>query len=188
MSNESLTKNERDFINRMFNLEVDTKSLTKSFNKNAHKKLHAEYKPDEDRIIFYGDAFDTDDFVEMPSMLQFAMFMHEVTHAWQFQNGEPNDDLNNDIYEYNLTKDSSFEDFGIEQQASIIEDYAAAFLHPYEIVENQSSENQNWDPELLKKVVETQFPNAREMREAIEEMDATLQMRYKVPAATLQCT
>ncbi len=184
-SNESLTKSEQQYINHIFDFAVDTKSLTKAFNKNASKKAYAEYCAEDDKITFFDKDFDINDFIDEGSIFQFATFIHEVTHAWQFQNGHINEDLDNEEYEYTLLENSKFEDFGIEQQATIVEDYAATFLHPSEITDNHSQQNKDWNPDSLKKVVEDQFPNIKEARVAIEEVDKEFQIRYKVAPLTV---
>lgn len=62
-----------------------------------------------------------------------AVFMHEMTHVWQYQNGMHNLGKHMgvtlqgiDAYKYDIAEGDRFEDFGLEQQASIVEDFMLA--------------------------------------------------------------
>lgn len=54
------------------------------------------------------------------------LLIHELVHVWQWQHGflffALDNDLNND-YSYLLDIDQKFKDYGIEQQAELIQDY-----------------------------------------------------------------
>jgi len=61
-----------------------------------------------------------------------GLFIHEMTHVWQFQNRVMNLSLKDvwnmvshrkDAYEYTLDKNKDLKDYGIEQQASIVQEY-----------------------------------------------------------------
>lgn len=90
------------------------------------------------------------------------LFVHEMTHVWQFQHGKVRPDTFCRTYDYDLKPDSKFSDFCIEQQASMVERYSLRFLYPgdMDFMTSVSPESDR----LLKKVVETQFPRARELR------------------------
>ena len=101
-----------------------------AFNKNTNRDNYAEYNMAEDRITFFGEEFTDCNMTEEASVLQFASFIHETTHAYQYQNGNINyaPHIDNDGYVYALHESSVFVDFGIEQQASIMEDYRNNFV------------------------------------------------------------
>eukprot|EP01083_Nonionella_stella_P142849 442743_1 len=81
----------------------------------------------------------------MPEYFSDALFVHELAHIWQFQNGRFSgvdgvnllwhslfNPVNYDMYDYgNLSNarinDKTFTEFGTEQQAEIIEDYFVYF-------------------------------------------------------------
>ncbi|MDD3597207.1 calcium-binding protein, partial [Sulfuricurvum sp.] len=63
-----------------------------------------------------------------------ALFMHEMTHVWQSQNGYPTGPIGFNLqsiyktgvvnpYEYELDPNKSFKDYNMEQQAKLIENY-----------------------------------------------------------------
>lgn len=116
----------------------------------------------------------------------FEIQVHEGTHMWQWQEiGYSNwrwcpDRGNNPtvIYAYQLDINSSFKDFCIEDQASIIADYGRAFLRPEHAPRRIA--NTPFNMALLQKVVETEFPNARLARLEFEAQEG-----YKVPVVRL---
>lgn len=122
------------------------------------------------RIDFRGPEQTSSDFSHEESVLNFGIFMHEMTHIWQFQQADrytPN--LRHHEYLYHLETKSKFTDYSVEQQAAVIEDYAGWFLHPEhkmrwlpQIYYGGGGELDKQD--LLMKVVEDQFPAARKAR------------------------
>jgi hypothetical protein len=65
-------------------------------------------------------------YAQYPLVYSKALFIHEMTHVWQFQTGV--NVLARAVYrkyDYNYSKlgTTKFTDYGIEQQASIVEDY-----------------------------------------------------------------
>lgn len=98
----------------------------------------------------------------------FNLYMHEMTHIWQHRgNWAPLCKT----YDYTLTARSRFTDFCNEQQASMVGDYAEFFLNPTSpnalrlLGDNTSRREGN---ENLMRVIEGQFPHARQARLKIE--------------------
>lgn len=64
-----------------------------------------------------------------------GVFIHEMTHVWQYKTGILPDDPDIEIsehdktYAYNINDYDHFLEYGIEQQASIVQDIAAKRLH-----------------------------------------------------------
>lgn len=117
--------------------------------------------------------------------MNFGTFMHEMTHIWQrtsitaafirtFRRTRK--------YDYKLTKQSRFSFFGVEQQASIMEDYARRFLYPPGDVPAAHIDTSPENDALLQRVVERKFPAARKARLALAEQkraQATPEAREK---------
>lgn len=118
---------------------------------------------------FWGTDHHSGDYTKGNDAENFGTFVHELTHVWQNQT---NDRFTSSYvpegnkYLYPLEAKYKFTDYGTEQQAAMVEDYARRFLHP--------SKSFTWlgevydDPEskaaLLMKTVETQFPAAKQLR------------------------
>ncbi len=122
---------------------------------------------------FWGATQHDADYSNTKTASHLATFMHEITHVWQFQTGQrhtPNQTQRQ--YRYWLDTKSTYTDFSIEQQAAMVEDYVMYFLHPSKDMtympqtynESQFAEKTG----VLKKVVEAQFPGAKELREKYE--------------------
>jgi len=111
-----------------------------------------------------GDEFYSPDYSQEKNLFNFGIFMHEMTHIYQFQNGDlGNILLHFNVYGYKLNGKRPFSDYGMEQQAAIIEDYTRLFLYP-----GQGSTRYLKDtPQnelFLQRIVERQFPEARTAR------------------------
>lgn len=98
--------------------------------------------------------------------------MHEVVHLWQHRGNAAQACT---LYEYTLAPDSSFTggEFCVEQQASILGDYAQAFLDPYTAYPERPARMLNealaaQRDALLIRVVENTFPHARDARLRVE--------------------
>lgn len=99
-------------------------------------------------------------------------FMHEMTHVWQEQTAQkhtPNQTMRQ--YNYWLDAKSKYTDFSVEQQAAMVQDYVTYFLQPSKslkyLPETYSRQDIPAKTEILKKVVEAQFPGAKTLREAM---------------------
>lgn len=83
--------------------------------------------------IYEGTYWDRD-IAPYPNFVD-EVFIHEMTHVWQYQTGRLLDIPENEvsdhdkIYAYNIDAHEYFREFGVEQQASIVGDIAAKRLH-----------------------------------------------------------
>ena len=107
----------------------------------------------------------SDDYTK-DNVVRFGTFMHEMTHNWQHQGfGYQTDYSKGHIRTFALHRD--FEQYGPEQQAHIVGDYARYFLH------TAQDTGKRWDRPLytsqLKRIVEGHFPGAKRLREHFEQ-------------------
>ena len=176
---QDLTQNEVQLVRGIFGDAVDTSIVRKHFDQPciSHDARRAEacVAYGSDRHVFFVDpALFVKDYAGGGSLPR-DVFMHEMTHIWQDQN-YPTLYLayvkSCKTYEYSLNDRSRFEDFCVEQQASIVANYVRYVLYP-----------QSWPPGLYKgpeevlrgmsanlaRVVEDEFPQARLTRLRFEE-------------------
>jgi hypothetical protein len=151
---------------------------------------------DRKTVKFYGNDNRSADYSQTKNPEQYITFAHEMTHVWQKQPLRKLLSLVNVFnplsrpnkrYDYRLTQKSRFRKFGPEQQATIIGDYAYQFLYagyqpqvpgkdiympsltPIYSDETPEETAKKFLPrELLRKVVEDKFPEARRTRETLE--------------------
>lgn len=162
-----ITKSEKALLKGIFGNNLDTSGI----------RIHPHDKESEDAIAsveggsrqhidVWGSDYHSSDYSREISGL-FGLFAHEATHLWQGQQWNIYLRLYKscDQYGYELKPHSRFSDFCVEQQASIVQDYAQVFLHPT----NDFFRHQPlFDPYiLLQNVVEKQFPDARKTRLAL---------------------
>jgi len=121
---------------------------------------------------FWGAEQHAPDYTKAPPAL-LSTFIHEFTHIWQNQTNNkhtPNQTLRQ--YNYWLDAKSTFTDFSVEQQAAMVGDYTTYFLHPAKTMrylpESYNKAELPAKAEILKKVVEAQFPGAKALREAYQ--------------------
>lgn len=180
-----LTAGENTLVKSIFGRKLRTDKIRKYYS--AAEKMAA--RPGyvvaattfNKAVKFYGPRYSEADYSQTQNSYNFGTFVHEIAHVWQ--NQHPLLQALHDIlhstrsYEYELQEHSHFRDFGQEQQASIVEDYARQFLflgrevslartetyipsaapQPY----NEHSMRSLY---LLQKVVEDKFPEARKTR------------------------
>ena len=177
LENVPLTIGEQKLARSLFGNEIDYSKLHKNFNKgasNSTKDTHDHVNAvasvgSTTGIDFWQTKTHSSDYsLEKPYI--FGVFMHEMTHILQFQKGTVESKYCK-TYPYTLTATSKFDDFCIEQQASIIGDYAMRYLHPDKTtpyrLENYGTINKVFrihDAEsdaLLAKTVEDRFPQAK---------------------------
>lgn len=120
---------------------------------------------------FWGAAQHAPDYTKA-APAQLGTFIHEFTHIWQNQTyNKHTPDQTLGQYNYWLDAKSTFADFSVEQQAAMVGDYTTYFLHPSKTMRYlPASYNKAELPakaEVLKKVVEAQFPGAKALREAM---------------------
>lgn len=171
---EPLTQREAEAVTNIFGDEVNVSKIRKHFKSNGHithimRSKQGTVMPLLSHIDFFGDSIVSKDYGAEGSY-RYGFFLHEATHVWQNQNW--NWSLKNfRVYEYTLTPGARFQDFGLEQQAEIIEAYARRWHHP-EGRQNARPENAAAD-QMLQQVVENRFPRAKQTRLARERQAKT---------------
>lgn len=126
-------------------------------------------------MFFWSAAYHSNDFAKDERSDSLGNFLHEATHIWQKQNDYRHTNWRQPnawkMYHYPIDlKKWRFEDYGVEQQAAIIDDYARAYLH--------KESTSKWLPgtyadsrhnrELVRYLVETRFPEAAKTRAYFE--------------------
>lgn len=178
---ERLTVDEAALILGIFGDELNISKVRKDFTaaqKPGTKPTY--YIPAQTfgakSIKFYGPHYTEADYSKTVSDFNYGTFVHEMTHIWQNQNPDPRKkEKNNSVYTYALSENSRFEDFGEEQQAALIEDYARQFLRARRgaykgtYLPSHGPDKQKTPLVLLRKVVETRFPQARKTRLALKQ-------------------
>jgi hypothetical protein len=174
----ALTGGEDTLIHGIFGAQLDTDGVMASFYPEAFKDAAATTVSGES-ALFWGNEQKSADFSKEKDDDRFAYFVHEMTHVWQYQQGlrytdkfvdngvdDPDDPMVS--YLYPVDSQHKFTDYGIEQQAAIIEDYARLYLRaPGQLrylSEQYSGEELEAKLPLLQKLVEDQFPEARRAR------------------------
>lgn len=122
-------------------------------------------------VAFVGEEMHSADFSEETDR-RFGIFMHEMTHVWQFQKRDAAERKSTGgRYKYSLLEGKKFSDFRTEQQAAIIEEYALRFLKPGQPGFYPSRAIRCRPEDIvprLQKIVEDRFPQARIARLAVE--------------------
>ena len=197
-SSASFTPREDSLLKSVFGKDIKLDNVKKYFSsKEKHREIIVDGKTyptrvrasvfDKKTMKFYGADYQTEDFSQTNNSKIFETSMHEATHIMQEQRRFR--DFVNTIfhpkrrtrkYEYSLSEKSRFKHFGVEQQATIIEDYSRLFLFPggYRPVAGYVSSHHGVSnivsvesPELLQKVVEDRFPEARKTRLSLEKRE-----------------
>lgn len=173
-----LTEGEARILKGIFGETINIDSIRANMHPQGYDDIVGSVDSGKVAADFWGPENSSKDFSTEKNAYKFGTFIHELTHVWQNQNNRAytNDTppTAKDKYAYALSSKSSFRDYRVEQQAAIIEDYARRFLHPsksftyldeaYKDAESMSG--------LLKKVVETEFPGAKKLREEFELQNA----------------
>ena len=130
--NRALTEGERSLLRPLFRDGIDYDRV---------RVIHASF-PFQQRDVYMtprghiyapGELF-RDDFSRERRGLDRAVFVHEMTHVWQYANGmdlvgegvmefTKNRGQYEKAYPYVLAANRDLSDYGMEQQASIVEDY-----------------------------------------------------------------
>lgn len=163
---EKLAANEEKALKGIFGDEINTAKIRKHFREKSSITHVMPSKigmvvPPFSHIDFFGPAHWSHDYTA-ESRDEFGLFVHESTHCMQWQSLTfPLHDLGK--YEYTLSGNSRFNDFGCEQQADIIEDYAKTWLYTGADTARHTAQDT-----LLFKVVEARFPRAKKTREDVQ--------------------
>lgn len=168
------TENEHALATAIFGDKINTRGLTHHFtprtltNPVSGGPLPAEV-PDEKNIHFYDSTFFSSDYGGQDTDAQSrSLYVHELTHIMQFQAGMENvlcKSGEKKTYRYTLKPEANFADYCVEQQASMVQDYADRFLFreqlaPYYMTGGTSPEKEL----ILREVIEAAFPAARATR------------------------
>ena len=123
-----LTRGEKQLATSMFGSSIDYSIVEinqESFAGLIHVPSNRAMAPNGN-IYFHPKNSDyRDDFSTASASLQ-GLFIHEMTHVWQYQSGESvitNAIFGDNTYEYELRCGADLLDYGQEQQAQIIMDY-----------------------------------------------------------------
>lgn len=181
-----LTASETAMVESVFGDEVDASKMRKHFRETswayrlAPKSVAGMVLPPLSHIDFYGERARSDDFAkDSPNMAN--LFMHEATHVWQNQNWRWSlhhlDKVR--LYDYKLVENARFDSFALEQKAEMIGDYVQIWLHPKGKI--QSGQTASADDILLRDVVESRFPRARESRLALPAPAKPAPVQPKMP-------
>ncbi|MCC7036059.1 MAG: hypothetical protein IT560_02015 [Alphaproteobacteria bacterium] len=177
---EKLTPGERQAVEQIFGDQVDAAKIRKHFKDASHwthfmKGKQGTVMPFTHQVDFFGDNIKSRDY-SAEGAYKYGFFLHEMTHIWQGANIRyPLKNFGQ--YEFTLTKDSKFSDFGLEQQGEIIEAYAKAWHHP----DGRKLAKTEADGFLMR-VVETQFPQAKITREKMDRQDKLSTLKAVTPA------
>lgn len=179
-----LTPGEVALVESIFGKKMRTSHVLKYFaDTDMFPNADLALTDSKGRIRFNGSKNFSVDYSNADTSQNFNTFVHEMTHVWQFQHKIRNYFRFKKYppkYDYYLNANSRFKDFGIEQQATIIGDYAVQFLYPKrsDTLHNgyyKPSHNTNYQSlALLQKVVEDKFSEARKTRLAFESQKKTV--------------
>ncbi len=176
VTSRELSEQERAFVAFIFGSEVNTDKLHNSFYPQKYASKHnaaiLAYVDDPETVHLWKKESFSDDYASEKDILKFGTFIHEITHIWQMQNNLVCTVESSD-YLYRID-DRRFGDYGAEQQAAMIEDYARYVLHP--------ESSLRWLPQvytgktLIQKrqdmcaVVEDRFPHLKPYRQKLDEL------------------
>ena len=165
---DTLTKGETEMVTGIFGDEIKPSKIRKHFKNKGHISHVLPGKtgtvlPPHSHIDFFGYYAHSQDY-SCDAKWRAGLFIHEATHVWQNQTRSWQLDklYKCRVYDYTLKPQSVFRDFGVEQQASIIEDYYEAWLH--KDGRARMGETMTANDSLLLKVVEKRFPRAKKTR------------------------
>lgn len=183
----SLTYGEKHFIRGIFGNTVNLDSVKNDFSKLANAKSWlnpkvAAVSPSSGQEIFFTRHTPHSSDYSMEGYFLRGSFAHEVTHILQVQNQTVHLKPCS-TYRYKLDKYSAFDDFCVEQQAAVIEDYVSRFhtkeprtpyrQTSYGYIERITGKfNPEADAHLMR-VVEMKFPVAKETRLSYDRAQAT---------------
>ncbi|MDI1228695.1 MAG: hypothetical protein PSY14_13525 [bacterium] len=176
---EKLTPGERQAVEQIFGDQLDAGKIRKHFKETSHwthvmRGKQGTVMPFTHHVDFFGDSIKSADY-SAEGAYKYGFFLHEMTHIWQGTNIKyPLKNFGQ--YEFTLTKDSKFSDFGLEQQGEIIEAYAKTWLHP----DGRKLAKTEADG-FLKQTVETQFRQAKVTRDKMDRADAQKSATSAIP-------
>lgn len=165
-----LTAGEAALLRGIFGNQLDTVNIRLNLHPQEYSDIVGSVEADA-AADFWGPENHSKDYSRDKDADKFGTFIHELTHNWQRQTNWKYtldiEDKDKDKYSYPLNAAYKFPEYTTEQQAAIVEDYARRFMHPSHshTYLQKTYKNPNAYDSLLIKVVEDQFPNARQLRE-----------------------
>lgn len=122
-----LTDGEKNIVRGIFGNQFNTDIVWVHLSPLAYTDV-AGAVASASEVYFYGHNRSTDFSKEDTQKL--STFIHEMVHIWQFQTERRHTVVVNDIYKYTIEAGARYQDFNIEQQAAMMEDYFLYFTHP----------------------------------------------------------
>ncbi len=176
-----LTAREKEIIAGIFGSQLNTDIVRMHLSPLGYKDVAGAVASERD-VYIYGRNRRNDFGRESSDDL--GIFIHEMTHVWQFQTKRQHTVVISDQYKYTLEAGARFQDYNIEQQAAMIEDYLLYTLNKDHDVRwlaesYAKAEIPARTPHLLA-AVETFFPTAQAWRLANQ---ATPDVVAPTPAA-----
>lgn len=137
------------------------------------------------KCFTYGDTYTSQDYTR-EDLEKFSVWMHEMTHVWQGQALDRYTLGTDPGYDYVLSPQKKFTDYGTEQQGDIVCDYVGRYLHVdakwrNEINGGLKKEQADY---LLKEIIETQFPGAKTLRLQMEQYRKDLKSTKNAQTST----
>jgi len=144
----ALTANERALLKPLFRDSIDYDRIQVIRGKFLFQPDRVYMTP-RGNIYAPGDLWSEDFASASTSPYRRAVFVHEITHVWQFENGmdlvaqgmaefAKTGGAYEKAYPYTLDKSRDLVEYGMEQQASIVEDYfLIAAQQPPQRLENR---------------------------------------------------
>ncbi|MDE1152672.1 MAG: hypothetical protein PW788_09060 [Micavibrio sp.] len=164
-----MTAGEAAIISGIFGREIDT-SKVKVRNHPEEYSDVAGTVSDGGGADFWGKSQGAADYSKSDAW-HLSIFVHEMTHVWQNQTNWSNTVMEAQVYRYPLEVKYKFNDFSIEQQAAMMEDYTSVYLRKAEPrwLEDVYGSDYRTKLPLLIKTVEDRFPGAKALRESYDQ-------------------
>ncbi|MCB9991123.1 MAG: hypothetical protein H6867_07055 [Rhodospirillales bacterium] len=173
----------RDIFGDAVNTDIVRKHVGRPCPDLNGKKTAACVMHGSDRHIFFDAEYTHANDYASADRLPRNVFLHEMTHIWQYQNHLTLYEhywKSCPTYDYDLSGDVEFDDFCVEQQASIIADYSNFVLRPAfwppGRYKGASLQLQVMSSALIR-VVEDKFPEARNTRKRLEAEDDSNELK-----------
>ncbi|CAB5714303.1 Uncharacterised protein [Delftia tsuruhatensis] len=145
-----LTFGERHIVRQIFGDSVDC-SMVRIYRGRfiPFQPSHTAMAPAGD-IFFPPEIFSEDYSMEIESSMKY-IFVHEMTHIWQYQQGYPvmaRGAIRLGLsYEYILDADKKLSDYNMEAQGNIVADYfVLKYLKKKEAISNDEYFGEEWIP------------------------------------------
>lgn len=160
-----LTDGEKQLVHSIFGDQVDTSIIWIHLSPLAYTDV-AGAVASSTEVYFYGHNRSTD--FSREDMGKLSTFIHEMVHIWQFQTQRRHTVVVNDLYKYTIEPNARYEQFNIEQQAAMMEDYFLYFTHPDKktrwLSQSYAAADIDQRMQYVIAAVEGHFPGARILR------------------------